>query len=243
MGKLSVLLAAMCLSLGASAQSIKLATGEWAPYTSSSDSKGKVAEVIVKEAFAEVGITATFEHFPWVRAYKAVLDGSHDATFPWYATDKRKQEALYSETAIIDDTEVFFKRKGSAFDWNTITDLKRFRIGGIIGYSHIDRFKDAGVKFSGVKNEKLNFQKLLSDRIDSFPASKLVGYYMLKKEFSPAEAEKVTHIQQPLSESGMYVLFSKKRPGHQQLAEKFEQGLKKLKVSGRYHAILENNGG
>jgi len=240
MKKLLVLMVFTCLSVSVSAQTIKLATGEWAPYTSSSDPNGKVAEIVVKEAFAQVGVTVTFEHFPWVRAYKAVIEGSHHGTFPWYATDKRKQETFYSKSSILDDTEVFFKKRNSNFDWKTLEDLKKYKIGGIIGYSHIDRFKAAGVKFAGVKNEKLNFQKLLSDRIDSFPASKLVGYYLLKNEFKEAELSQITHVEQPLSEAGMYVLFSRKMPDYEALAEKFDQGLKKLKNSGRYEEILNN---
>ena len=234
-----LLLIPLFVSLSSFGETVKLAIGDWAPYTSSSDANGKISEKIVEAAFAEEGVTVKLDYFPWARSYKLVVEGKYDGTFPWYSTDQKRKETLYSEQPVIEDKEVFFKLKSSGFKWDTLPDLKTYKVGAIIGYSHVDRFKAASVRFSGVKNEKLNFQKLISKRIDTFPASELVGYYLLKQQFSKQEAAMITHDSKPLSNSGMYVLFSRTKSGSKGFYEKFNKGMKAIKENGTLEKILK----
>jgi len=53
--------------IGAQAQEITLANGEWAPYMSKNLKQAGYMSHIVTEAFAEEGITVKYVFLPWKR--------------------------------------------------------------------------------------------------------------------------------------------------------------------------------
>jgi len=221
-------------------EAITLAIGEWAPYTSEKDINGKMSEVIVSEAFKLVNIIVKLKYYPWKRSYKMTTQGDVAGTFPWFLHDKRKMETIYNKEPLVSELEVIFHLNTLDFQWDDFSDIKKYSVGGTIGYNHNLILAKHGIKTQQVKSDLLNFKKLLNGRIDLFPASYNVGYYIINKSFKPEIAAKFTYQPKPIQEGKLFVLFSKAIPNGQRLADKLDMGLKKMKASGLYDQILTN---
>jgi len=221
---------------------INLSTGEWAPYTSQEDLKGQVAQTIVTEALKLENIDVVYKYYPWKRAYKIALDVDVDGTIPWFKTPERETEFYYSKQTIIRTKTVFFHLKNLDFDWKNYDDLKKYNIGGTLGFKAAKLLKDKGLKVELVATEEQNFRKLLTGKIDLTTASFLVGYNIINKTFDAGKAIVFTnHPKQVYPETGAYLLVSKKHPRGQELIDKFDRGLKKLILSGRYVKIIKES--
>ena len=217
---------------------VRLAIGDWAPYTSSTDDKSKILEHVVAEAFKLEKIDVRYEYFPWKRSYIVTKNGEFDGTFPWAKTEEHLKDFYINKLYLIQDEGVFFHLKTVQFDWNVLEDLNKYSVGVTIGYKEEIGYKEKGIHAEAAPSEDLNFKKLLAGRIDVYQTSKIVGYATINRLFTPAEAKLFTHHPKPAVHNEFYILFSKKTPHGQNLADKFDSGLKKLKESGRYDRIL-----
>lgn len=240
MKKIIIACAVFLLASGSAiADTVNLAIGEWAPYTSEKNPKGKLAEVLVREALELEGHQVKLSYYPWKRSYELVKNGEADGTFPWYSNDERKVEFHMNEEPLMHDKAAFFHLKTTAFEWAEFSDLKKYRVGGTIGYSHVKQLEDQGVTVSAVANEETNFKKMLAGRIDAYPASIVVGYEMINRLFSADKAALFTFHPKLLTEDAMFGLFSKHSAKGKEYSEALSRGLKKLRASGRYDEIYE----
>jgi polar amino acid transport system substrate-binding protein len=235
------LLGAMVVNAHAE-ETVKLAIGDWEPYTSSTNPKGKLLEVVVTEAFKLEGVVVKYEYFPWKRSITNVENGDFDGTFPWNKTPERVSSFHIPQQSLLKDDAVYFHLKSKAFDWKTIDDLKNYSVGVTVGYKEEKIYKDKGIKADAVPSEDTNFKKMLAGRIDVYQTSKVVGYSMINKMFTPDEAKLFTNHATPVEQAEYFILFSKKTPNGKALADKFDSGLKKLKDSGAYKKILADYG-
>jgi len=221
-------------------ETVRFAIGEWAPYTSSTDPKGRILEIIVTEAFKLEGIDVKYKYFPWKRSYLLVESGVFDGTFPWAMTEKHMKNFHMNKISLIKDDGVFFHLKSLPFDWVTIEDLKKYSVGVTIGYKEEQIYKENGIIAESVPTEDLNFKKILAGRIDVYQTSKIVGYEIIKKLFTVEEANQFTNHPRPAVINEFNILFSKKTSNGQRLADIFDAGLQKLKESGAYDSIIES---
>lgn len=221
------------------AQTVRLAIGEWPPFTSSTDPNGKLAEQLVTEAFALVGYEVEYDYFPWKRSYAFALSGEYDGTFPWYPSDERQETFLMTNEPLIEEQEVFFHRSDLDFEWQEFGDLKPYRIGGTIGYSHVNLLREAGIEVRTAATDRLNLRMLQAGRIDLFPISYLVGNNLIHKLFSPEEAASITSHPKPLTNGKMYMLMSRHTEDGTTLSRQFDEGLRQLKASGRYDQLMD----
>lgn len=228
-------------SSGSYAEIVYLDIGEWSPFTSEKESDGKIAEIIVKEAFSLEGIVVEYSYFPWKRSYERVKMGRSDGTFPWFFDADRgdPQYFIISKESVLRDREVLFYHVDRPIEWNDIVDLKKYLIGGVIGYSHIAMLRKYGVSLDVVSKEEQNYRKLMAGRLDATPGSQIVGYHMIHKLFPSDQAQTIVHHDKPLREAEMYIFFSRQRPNSLYFDAAFSKGIKKLKASGRYSAILD----
>lgn len=225
-------------SNGYAEKTITLDIGEWAPYTSKKDPEGKIAETLVTESFKLVNIDVVYKYYPWKRAYMHAKEGGSSGTFPWYRNEDRLNDFIVCNEPILVGKVTFFHLKSFDFQWKTLENVKKYKIGGVIGYAVVEIFKDNGIKVEEVPNGELNYRKLLAGRIDAVAEDFFVGYNTINKLFKPEIAALFTHHPKPQEQRDMFMLISKQIPNGQELADKFDKGLKKLKASGRYDEII-----
>lgn len=230
-------LLALSMSSITYSDTIQFDIGEWPPYTSKSDPNSKVVETVIKEAMEHAGHKVKYSYYPWKRSYENVVEGTSAGTFPWFSNQEREQ-MFHLSTEVMKNKEVFFYNKASKFDWETYEDLKKYNIGGTVGYSSVKLLESEGLKLSVVAKEENNFKKLQAGRIDAVPAGYHVGLKLISKHLKKNALDTIGIHPKPLTEAGMFILFSKKRPKSKQYAEDFKKGLMHLKESGRYDEIM-----
>ncbi|MCG8616896.1 MAG: transporter substrate-binding domain-containing protein [Desulfobacterales bacterium] len=218
------------------AQTITLAVGEWAPYTSKTDESARLAQNLVTKIFAQAGIEVKYVYVPWKRAYNLTKDGKYDGTFPWYRNDERIKDFRFPKEPLIKEAYVFFHLKNSQFEWDTLDDLKTYKIGVMSGEFSEKLLSDHGVRIESISDGNANFKKILSNRIEAYTTSKLVGYHAIQNMFPPEKVSMFTNHPKPLKEGEMFIMFSKSvDPG---VIKASDEVLTELKASGKYEEIL-----
>lgn len=232
-------------AVSVSAETIKLSSGEWPPYTSQSLPHYGYLSRIVSEAFALQGIKVEYGFFPWKRAFVYAEKGFWDGSVGWSKNPEREKVFFFPETAIHTNREVFFYRQDDDFEWQTLADLEGLRVGALRGYVHVKRFEsalEAGTQFILEVNESedRNLKMLLLKRIDVFPCSEVVCNQYLRTKFSQEERASLSMHPTSLSENPLYLIISKESEQAQYWLQAFERGMKQLKESGRYRQIRQD---
>ena len=220
-------------------EEVTFAIGEWAPYTSEKNPDGKIAETIIIESFNQEGVKVNFTYDKWSESYEQVKNGNSDGTFPWYISEERTADFLFSDP-VIEDKQVFFYLKSTDFNWFGYGDLANYKVAGTKAYSHVQELQKNGIDTIISEVEEDSFRKVLSGEADVYPASAIVGAQTIDSIFSAEDAAKFTSHNIPMTIDNMFLLVSKKIPIGSEIIQVFNSGLMKLKASGRYQEILSN---
>jgi len=231
----------ICVS-PAVAKDFEILTGDWAPYVSESMEEGGPTPQIIKSALEAVGHTASFKYVPWSRTEVLTQQGKSVGTFPWSSTGQF-EETCYQSTPLALQKMVFFymKDQHSGWDYTGLEELKKYQVGGSLGYSYVHIFEEAGIKASYAPDTETSIKKLIHGRIDFLPESQLVGWQTIKDKF-PAEVEKIAASKTPLFAKPLYFMISKTHPDGKELYDAFEKGFALIKGNGVYSQIMEKFG-
>lgn len=219
---------------------LTISTGEWAPFVSKEMPGGGICREIVEAALAESGLTAEITFYPWKRAMLAMKSGQVMASFPWAKRADREEFALYSEPLQSYQTKLFFCRNNySETDFgNGVEMLKKFRVGVARGYSKVEDFRGMGLNVVEVCDNEMGMQMLLRGYIDVMTESCAVGRLVIKNKF-PGKENLFGAVDAPFEPEQMYMLFSKKVTGAEEMLNKFNKGLQAIKINGEYDRIIE----
>lgn len=218
---------------------ITIAINAWPPYIEQgSRTKGLATEVVLA-ALKKVGVKAKIEIVPWARALDGVKHGRFTASYPWYETPERRTYALFS-SSILESRNVFFYRRDrlGKVDYKKLTELQGYRIAGMLGYFYEHQFAEAELEVIYVKSSELAFKMLQAGRADLVPQDEIVGWRQITTMF-PESENLYAVTRTALREAPGYMLVSKKHPAGKALLEKFERGLREIKRTGEYQAIIK----
>jgi len=234
----------ICLWLSAApalAEDVRLTNGEWPPYLGQTLPHQGIASRIVAEAFALEGITVQWDFYPWARSLMLAQRGQRAGTAVWLRSEQRDKD-FYVSDPVVDSSFFLFHRKDHPLNWTTVHDLKGLQIGGAIGYDYGSAFQqaeaDGSLSVRRQTNEELGLRQLLAGRIDVFPMDKTVAFDMLHQHFSAAERAQLTFSPKPLRSDTLHLMLSRAVPGNAELIERFNQGLKQLRDSGKVAQYL-----
>jgi len=219
------------------AEKITLANGEWAPYLSKDLKHYGYMSHIVSEAFAAEGIEVEYVFLPWKRGFEDAKEGKFQGSLIWGYNDDRAKDFIYSDTVAELGTSLFYN-KSKPIEWNEATDLKKYRMGGVIGYAYgIEELEKQGVlKIERIGKDVGNYKKLAAGRLDIVLEDTEVGHESINKL---GMADKLAAHPKTLKSRKYSVIISKKAPNAQALVDAFNRGLKKLVDDGRYQKYLE----
>jgi polar amino acid transport system substrate-binding protein len=226
------------------AETIRITNGEWEPFLSKYSYQYGINSHIVTEAFKLEGITVEWGFFPWQRAYQHAKGGDiWDASCCWWPKEETKQYFLFSE-AITNTSFVFFHLKSYNFDWNSTQDLQGMKIGGTSQYNYGKEFMDAleaktlDVEFTS--KDEFNYKKLLAGRIQIFPNDPAVGNAQIRNYLSQEEANLLTHSPKKFGINTLHLMININNKRGKYFLDKFNTGMKKLKVTDRYQQMLQD---
>lgn len=225
----------ICFGTTAKAETVTLTTGEWPPFMSEEFKHGGMGTRIATEAFARAGIAVKYEYLPWKRAYDVARHGEVTGSLAWRKTPAREELFHFSEPLFSEKT-VFFHKKSLDFDWKTLKDIGRHVVGLTLGYATTDQILPVVEMYGGradiAPSDESNFQKLVNGRIQVFPCSEEVGYYLLKSKFPPGATDMITNHPKVFIQSPLYLVIGKSIPGGRQIMDRFDKGIIEMREEG-----------
>lgn len=219
----------------ADTKTLRIGTGDWAPYVDSQREDAGAVARLVRAVFAEVGYDVEFVFYPWDRNVLMLQQGQLDAIMPYTCNSSRLVYGACSEPLARGEI-VLFHRKEQAFDWQQLDDLKRYRIGITHGYSYgpaFDQALQAGeLLVEQSSKDDSGFRLLERGRIDLHPQDRAVGYAMLRRLFPVGDGEAITHHVRPLNTEPLRMLFRKGDARSMELLQLFNAGLRRFAERG-----------
>lgn len=222
---------------------IELAIHDYPPLTGENLPYGGILTRIVRESFARQGVAVRFLWVPNNRAIAGAMNGMYDGSYGWAHAPDRDEKLLYSSEVLYLFRMVFFQRKGEAYPWKKLEDLKPYSIGITIGNHYSDEF--SALQASGTLQvdeavaDVFNMLKLARGRIDIFPMEQEAGLMLADTALSAEEREQVTFQQQAIWEVPTYVVINKKHPRAQEILDRFDEGYRELAASGQLARIID----
>ena len=225
-------------------QVVTMGVGELSPLISNKLKHFGVVSRIIEDSFALVDVKTKYMWAPWNRAYHNVTYKVWDLSPGWTKTPERQKEVNFSDP-VFEKYHVFFHMKSFQFDWQSFDDLKNVRIGASLGYFYGEAFKKAEkeglISVQYVPKDVQCLKKMLAGRIHVFPLNILTGYSLIQEVLTEEEANQFTHHPKKLAKpTNSYVVFAK-NPKNERMMRLFNEGLKKLKESGKYKLYFEES--
>lgn len=194
---------------------------------------------IVAAIFARIGRDTSVSALPWKRALKL-----GEAGFGGVAGIYKNKERLtiYDYSApLYEEKMVLYVKKGHAFAFSNIADLKGKKVGLNFGWSYgdaIDSARKAGL-FStddSVKNNLANFRKLIGERTDCFIVDELAARKIISQQGFDGLVEQ---LDIPVSVNAGYLVFLKTLK-QKSLLDEFNKAMKQLRSEGAYDVIIDS---
>ncbi len=235
------MLAALLLSLTVSAgtaheapKTLRIGTSDWQPYVDRSRLDGGALGRLISAIFNEAGYRVEFLYYPWDRNVLMLQQGQLDAIMPYSCTPGRLSYAICSDPMVRGEI-VLFHRVDHPMDWQSIDDLRRYRLGVTLGYSYGPVFDEAlqqgRLQVEQARNDDIGFRLLQLGRIDLHPQDRAVGYAMLRRLF-PLERGSIVHHPRQLNTEPLRMLFRNDDPESARLLRLFNAGLRTIAERG-----------
>ncbi|MEA9357871.1 transporter substrate-binding domain-containing protein [Bacteriovorax sp. PP10] len=231
-----LLLSAFCFAT--QAESLRIATGEYVPYTGENIPNQGISSMVVRAVFKELKQDIHLEFMPWKRVMMLVENGTVDGSYPWSANSERLKNYYFSTP--IHQYRIFsFTKKGNEF--NTAKSLTGKTICIPDGWdkspfnSLIEKSK---MKVFSPGTVESCFGMLALGRVDIIFINELVGKYVVDKLFgkkSPLVASEKDYLREG---NELHFMVSRKSPNGKKIISDFNRGLERIKANGVYDAIV-----
>lgn len=219
---------------------LDLVTLEWTPYAGSHlPNKGFSSEIIQK-AFQARNINARIHFLPWKEAVKKTEKGNYHGVFSAYASEDRARRFLFTRP-YAESMLLFFSLKGKQISYDSLGDLRDYRIGITKGFANTPEF-DAADDLNKIAfdTEADALESLLREKVDLVLMDKFVCFHLMSTRFKNYKKE-ITSLTPALDKRLLYLMFSKKQPGAEAYVAHFNEGLAEIKKNGLYDLILQRH--
>ncbi|GGJ98385.1 hypothetical protein GCM10009304_25370 [Pseudomonas matsuisoli] len=237
------LLAGMCWSLAATAESIRVVTEELPPYNMTVNGRlTGLSTEIVQALLEEAGVEASIQSMPWARAYDIALNDANVMIYSITPTPER--EPLFKWVGVVASSRwALYSNGTSDIQLRTLEDARRYQIATVK--------QDVGEQFliangfqtgSGLQSStryELNYQKLQQGRVDLWISNELNAAYLARAaQDNPAlTLRQVLQIPKLGGADGLKIAFSRRTPD--ETVEHFRKALQRLHDNGVFDAITE----
>jgi polar amino acid transport system substrate-binding protein len=221
---------------------LPLVTGEWPPFTSKQmDGKGFFTE-LVTAIMAEMKLKPHYQFLPWKRCESRIVKGSAWGAFPYSKNEARSKKYNFSDTVAYSTTVFFYyKPRMKHFAYSRIEDLKKYKIGGVLGYFYQEEFDKEKLNVEYVTTDEQNIKKLFVERFDITPINELVGWQLVKKLY-PDKINEFATAKKFYNDTDLRVMVYRKYPDSDLLLKRFNEGLQLIKSKGVLNQIYKKYG-
>lgn len=226
---INVLVAALCISSPAplrSAEKLRLAASDWAPYSSPSIADMGYHSEIVFAAARRAGYDPVLYFMPWARCMAEVSYAKKDLLLNAYYSKKREKTFLFS-TPYAQVELYLMALKNADFPYDgTSKSLHPYRIGilrGSISLAEIDN--DPGVRKDYASSEIANIKKLFKGRVDAVVVDKNYALYQLRNLDLGGSNTDVTFLDPPLAIHTVHLAVSRSHPRQEEILGKMNRAI------------------
>jgi len=164
---------------------------------------------------------------PWRRALQMLELGEADFTTSIHITEERSRYLAFSDTYGATVRHCFFSRRAEGLTLLRLEELKAYRIGVVAGHAFPEVLTEAlGTRLERAKDLPTLLRMLAAQRVQLAVGTDLPTLWTIRELGLQAQLE-----QQPLvHDSGRRTQmgFSRTRPGHEQVLEAMNRGLRLL---------------
>lgn len=234
--RFGLLLISLLACLGLQAREIRLASLDYPPFSSSKLQEGGKLVALSRASLQLQGHSLKVDFMPWARVLLELKRGNYDGALPLWPNEivdlglTPSRPLVYSEMG-------FFIRRDSPLQGLPLEDLKGLSTGIVRGYGYPPRLLNAGLLTEEAANDISNLRKLAARRFDLVLLEREVGLYLLQEE--PLLGQRLIWQGRLHERIPLLVGFRSSRPGEDELAKQFDEGLKQLLASGEYLRILQ----
>src|SRR5690606_22481274 len=159
------------------------------------------------------GMKPVYRFFPWNRAFKLVETGQFLVSVGWIKNDERSKLVNFSKSPIYETETALFFLKKRPIKFDKFEDLIGLRIGLTRDYAWPVEFENAinklNLQIEIAPSDELNMRKLLSGRIDVFPADRTVGRKLIEQMFDPIERGFIVEHPKSVGKGALWLITTK----------------------------------
>lgn len=244
MRTLILLLTVLLLAVGAGAETITVRADSWPPYNDDpKDPKAGYMIEVLKEIFEPHGHKIDYQLMSWDDSLANVRKGKYNAVVG--AAKEDAEDFVFPEETFGGSKNTFFVLKKSKWVYTDPASIKQVKLGAIEGYSYseiIDEYikankKNGKVVFTrGEEALQLMINRLLTGKVDVIVEDASVMFFALMKLKVPVGEVKA--VGSPNDMQNLYVAFSPALPASKGYAQQFDEGIRRLRASGKLQQIL-----
>ncbi|MCP4050192.1 MAG: ABC transporter substrate-binding protein, partial [bacterium] len=134
----------------------------------------------------------------------------------------------------------FYKQKDKKIIFKTFQDLKRYRIGSVLGYAYPKEFLEANLRNNKSYTDEVLMEKLVQGKIDLALIDKIQAEYLLNKKHAD-QSDKFVFLEPPIEIKDQHLVISKKTKNAQKIINDFNHGLKIIIDDGTFKDILKRH--
>jgi polar amino acid transport system substrate-binding protein len=238
----------LTFALPASAATLTIRSDNWPPFNGDpKDAKSGYMIDVLREIFVPSGDKIDYQLMSWDESLERVRKGEFAAVVGASVDDA--PDFVFPKESFGINGNSFFVKKGSPWKYTGIKSLEKVRLGIIESYSYEEAI-DAYIK----KNAKSSHIFAVSGE-DALPAlitllqqgkidaivedTSVMLYSLVNRGVPPGSIVKAGSTDDQVE---LYVAFSPKLKNAREYARRFDEGIAKLRQSGRLPAILSRYG-
>jgi polar amino acid transport system substrate-binding protein len=222
---------------------IRIAIGEWPPYTSERLNGYGIAGKLITEAFAASGVEVVYVIYPWNRALELSRRGGIEATATWFESADRRADYHLSDP-LFDSKFLLYYLKDKPIAWQKVDDLDGIKIGATTGYFYGEAFaqaeKSGKITVIRASSDETNLKNLLLGRLDAFPLDQQVAEFLFANDIPSTDAARIGHNAVAVHSRPQHLLISRKAANGEALIRLFNQGLNTIRGNGTYERIVND---
>ena len=214
---------------------------DYPPYVSTEITSGGLDVEIIDTVFQAAEVEASLSTLPLKNMVKyyltqenAIAVLGHKMSF----SEQQKKTLIYIPISVINEKYYYYKPDQNAvLSWQgDLNNLKGLTYGTFKG-DKVSAYKEAGIEIKYSKPRKL-LKKLKSNKVDFIKLPELSAKWMINK-YDAVESENYVPMKTVIAARPSFIIFNKKHPDGERVAELFQRTLTNMVEDGRYQAIVE----
>lgn len=234
----------LLLAISAIADTITIRSDSWPPYNDDpKDPKAGYMIEVMKAIYEPLGHKIDYQLMSWDESLENVAKGKFNAVVG--AAKEDAENFVFPEETFGGSKNTFFVLKTNKWVYTDSESIKQVKLGVIEDYSYsevIDDYikenkKNGKVVFTrGEEALQLLINRLQTGKVDAVVEDASVMIFaLMKMKIPPSE---IKAVGTPNDTQNIYVAFSPALPNSKKYAQQFDEGIRKLRSSGKLKQIM-----